>query len=132
MDREDVRQFLRFKSFGEVSMDLFVSRIVKDLEEYIFNDRKTSIDKHSKELINDWMAWLKDDDEWDIIKENEKEFLTGSIEDSIGAMPIWKSNKELQTKVMNSFKFYFGADSALYPIFKNAYIKGLGEEGLIS
>lgn len=127
-NKQEAKKFVRYKNFGEVSIDYFISRIMADVEEFIFNDGKTSIDSYTKEQIIDWMDWLSED-EWEIISDGEREFIKNAIEESLGAMPIWKNDKALQQEVINGFTRYFGVESPYYLMFKNAYIKGLKEEG---
>ncbi|WP_409304983.1 hypothetical protein [Peribacillus sp. SCS-155] len=128
---EELKQSFRYKNFGEVAIDSIISRIMTDVEEFIFNNGKTIIDKHTKEFISDWMeSFHLSKDCWKIITEREKDFIKDTIEESLGAMPVWKNDKEFQAKVLDGFKQFFGEDSDFYIMFRNAYLKGLEEEYL--
>jgi hypothetical protein len=116
------------RDFCQFTIELFVSLILSDLEEVI-KKGKSSIRQQEKEIITEWLMWIEDhrnlfsDDTLDLV---EKQF-----ENDLGAMPIWKSDKELQKEVLDGFREYFGEDSYFYELFKHAYLTGLEEEGLM-
>ncbi|HWO98761.1 MAG TPA: hypothetical protein VNM45_21090 [Bacillus sp. (in: firmicutes)] len=115
-------------NFGEITIDYFISRILIDLEEFIFNDGQTSIDKETQKLISDWLEELEERN--DLISEQEMTFIRNTLEESVGAMPIWVSDKNVQNRVLTALESYFKEKVFFYETIKDIYTKGLKEEGL--
>ncbi len=53
------------------------------------------------------------------------------LENDLGGMEIWVSDKVYQDRVLKSFKQYFGEYKYFYDMFKSIYLTGLKEDGLL-
>ncbi|GLB61808.1 MULTISPECIES: hypothetical protein [Bacillaceae] len=119
---------MNIRDFSEFTIELFVSLILSDIEEVIHKG-KSSIRKQEKEIITEWLTWI--DENRNFFSDDTLDLIERQFEDDLGAMPIWKSDKELQEEVLNGFRDYFGEDSYFYELFKNAYLTGLEDGGLM-
>ncbi len=119
---------MNIRDFSEFTIELFVSLILSDIEEVI-QKGKSSIRKQENEIITEWSTWV--DENRNLFSDDTLDLIEKQFKSDLGAMPIWKSDKEFQEEVLNGFRDYFGEGSYFYEMFKDAYLTGLEEEGLI-
>lgn len=114
---------MNIRDFAEFTLDYFSSITLTDIEEFVLNGRPTI----NNENVKEWLKWLEEnrdsftDDTLDLV---QKQFLI-----DLGAMPIWKGDKQFQDSVLDGFKSYFEDNSFFLEMFTTAYLKGLEEDG---
>jgi predicted nucleic-acid-binding protein len=116
---------LNVRDFAEYTIEWFSFLVLQDIEEFILNGKVTI----NNEIVIEWLDWLEKNKE--NFTDDTMNLVRSQLEDDIGGMEIWVSDKAFQDRVLIGFKQYFADNKYFYEMFKSVYITGLKEDGLL-